>query len=79
MSTSKTSKLPDEIPIKGAQTLQGWMFGLGAFAGLISFGAFSNGDGGLGLILAGLGIGLFWLGSKIKTHKRAVAEGKYYR
>lgn len=52
------------------------MFGLWAFVGLISFGAFSNGDGGLGLILAGLGIGLFWLGSKIKTHKRAIAEGK---
>ena len=74
-----TSKLPDQIPLKGAQKLQGWMFGLGAFAGLISFGAFSNGDGGLGIVMAGLGVGLIWAGSKIKTHKNAVAEGKVYR
>ncbi len=74
-----TSKLPDQIPIKGAQKLQGWMFGLGVFAGLISFGAFSNGDGGFGIIMTGVSIGLFWLGSKIKTHKKAVGEGKVYR
>lgn len=74
-----TSRLPDQIPIKGAQKLQGWVFGLGAFAGLITFGAFSNGDVGLGLVMAGIGIGLFWFGSKIKTHKTAVGEGKVYR
>lgn len=74
-----TSRLPDQIPIKGAQTLQHWLFGLGVFAGLISFGAFSNGDGGFGFVIAGIGVGLIWIGSKIKTHKSAVGEGKVYR
>ncbi|MDF1722443.1 MAG: hypothetical protein P1U65_17350 [Minwuia sp.] len=74
-----TSKLPDEIPIPGAIKLQGWMYGLGMIAGLLSFGAFSNGDGGFGVIVAGIGLGLFWLGSNIKTHKKAFVEGKGYR
>lgn len=73
-----TSKLPDRIPIKGAKKLQGWMFGLGTFAGLISFGSFSNGDGGFGIVMAGIGVGLIWAGSKVKTHKTMVGEGKVY-
>jgi len=74
-----TSRLPDQVAIKGAQTLQGWVYGFGAIAGLFSFGAFSNGDGGAGFIAAGIAVGLVWIGSNIKTYKNAVGEGKIYR
>lgn len=74
-----TSKLPDQIPIPGAIKLQGWVYGFGMIAGLVSFGAFSNGDGGAGVLFAAAAIGLLWVGSKIKTHKTAFVEGKGYR
>lgn len=74
-----TSRLPNEVPIPAAIKRQSWVFGFGVISGVLSVGAFSNGDGGAGVILAATAIGLFWIGSKIKTHKRAVAEGKVYR
>ncbi len=61
---------PDNIIIKPAKTAQNWCFGIGTFLGFTSFGAFSSGDGGPGIVLALIAFVLFFVGSKIKTKKK---------
>ena len=73
-----TSKLPDRIPIPGAIKFQEKVFTFGGLSGLVAVGAFAASNGLAGVIAGGIAACLFWLGSKIKTHRVQVAEGKVY-
>lgn len=74
-----TSRLPDRIPIKSAIKLQERVYGLGGLSGLFAAGGFIVSEPLFGAAAGGLSGLLFWGGSKIKTHKEAIAEGKAYR
>ncbi len=62
--------LPDEIEDKNAVKAKGWTIAIGVVSGLLSWGAFSNGDAEAGFWLALICAGLVFIGSKIKTTKK---------
>jgi len=74
-----SSRLPDRIPIPGAQETKEKVQGFGILAGVASVATFFMGAAGFGLIAATACILLLWIASKIRTHKEAFAEGKAYR
>ena len=74
-----TSRLPDRIPIPGAEAKKDKLMGFGTL-GMIGGGALMfMGAPGLGaLALVGGGI-MFLCGSNVRTHREAIREGKIYR
>lgn len=72
------SRTPETIRDKGAERIKTLVIGAGLFCGLVSFGGFSNGDPGIGLVFGGIGFGLVWAGTKIKTVFHKKAEGGIY-
>jgi hypothetical protein len=79
MAMTTTPRTPDELPIPGAITARNWMIGIAIISGLVSYGAYNNGDGATCFWAAVIGIGLFWGGCSIKTSKKKIAEGGLYR
>ena len=73
------SRTPEVIVNKTAVKIQEFFYGGGVIAGLISVGTFYNGETGAGFLAALITGGLFFIGSKIKTHYHKTAEAAKYR
>ena len=67
MAKNQGSWTPSEIRNKTAEKWQGAFYGIGALAGLISWGSFSGNAGETGLKFALVAILAFGLGGLIKT------------
>lgn len=73
------SRTPETIVNKTAVTIRNTVIGAGVLAWLIAWGSFLNeGQGGQGVICILIGLGLFWIAAKIKTHHRKRAEVGLY-
>ena len=70
--------LPQYIEIPAAVKLRNFCIGIGAFGCLVTFGAFSSGDGGYGLLFGAGSLSLFVLTGKIKTRKYLKAKSGIY-
>lgn len=73
------SRTPETIRNKTAEKRQSTLYGIGVLCALFSWGAFSNGDAGLGLLLALGAAGVAYVASKIKTTYQKQGEVGVYR
>lgn len=71
--------IKDEIDIPGRKKLQGWLLGIGAFFGVMAYGAAQNGNGKSMLICGAIGAGLIYAGAKLKTTKKLIGKAGVYR
>lgn len=71
--------LPDEITIQPNATIQKVMIAIGCVVALGAFGAFSNGDGGAGVLGVVITAALWWLASLIPTKKKFRGGGGIYK
>ena len=73
------SRTPETIVNKTAVTIRNVVIGAGVLAWLIAWGSFLNEDqSGQGIICILIGLGLFWVAAKIKTHHRKRGEVGIY-
>lgn len=73
------SRTPETIINKTAVTIRNVVFGAGVLAWLIAWGSFMNeSQGGQSVVCVLIGLGLFWLAAKIKTHHRKRGEVGIY-
>lgn len=73
------SRTQETIVNKTAVTVRSIMVGGGVLAWLIALGSFLNKDqNGQGVVCILIGLGLFWLAAKIKTHYRKRGEVGIY-
>ena len=70
------SMTPNTIPIPWKKTLRGWMLAIGAIAGIVSYGQYSDDENGI--VAALVAVVLIWVGASLKTEKKKIAEGGLY-
>ncbi len=73
------SRTPETVVNLKKQAIQEKFYGVGFFFGICAFAMFYNDVNGLGSLLTLFAIILMFIGSKIKTHYRKVAEHGVYR
>lgn len=73
------ANVKDKIEIPGKKKTQGWLIGIGVLSCLIAFGSAKNGDGKAMLIYGAIGVGLIYVGAKIKTTKDLKGTVGIYR
>lgn len=71
--------IKDEIEIPGRKKLQGWLFGIGAFFGLVAYGFAQKGEGLDMLVCGAISVALIYVGAKVKTKKKLRGTLSEYR
>lgn len=76
---SLINKAPEEIEIPIMKKIQNIFFILGSIMVLLTIGAYGNGDYGAMILVGLVAAGVFWIGSRIKTTKKAIGQTTAYR
>ncbi len=73
------NRAPQEIPIPSRVKLQNFIFAIGAILGLIALFSYLGSNFGGMFVFGLLSIGVFVIGGKIKTTKKAIGQSTIYR
>lgn len=76
---SRINNAPEEIEIPIMKKIKNFFFGIGFFLGLLGVFAYSASDYGPMVILALMALASFYVGSLLKTTKKAVGQSTIYR